>query len=289
MVGSMSSTTVRIPATSANLGPGYDTMGLALQLYNTVKVTKVTGRGKRGEPHEMVDSAADAFFRVARKKPFGFSWSIEGEVPRSRGLGSSVTVRLGILHGLNDLAGAPLEREKIYDLCAELEGHPDNAAPAAFGGFTIAAAGMPLQRYRVDPSLEIVLLIPDFEVLTGDARKVLPKTIPLTDAVKSAGHAAAIAGAFASHDYHLLAGGFQDAFHQPHRSKFVPFLDDVIRAGVQAGALGGWLSGSGSAIACATLDEPERVAAAMLSASGQQHATAFSTRVDNAGVRIKHN
>ncbi|GAB4168450.1 MAG: homoserine kinase [Terrimicrobiaceae bacterium] len=282
----MSSTTVRIPATSANLGPGYDTMGIALQLYNTMTVTRL-GKGQPdGEPHAMVDEAAAAFFRVARKKPFRYSWSIKGEVPRSRGLGSSVTVRLGILHGLNDLADSPLDREKIYALCAELEGHPDNAAPAAFGGFTIAASGMALQRYRVDPVLEIVLLIPDFEVLTKDARKVLPKTLPLADAVRSAGHAAAIAGAFASRDYHLLAGGFQDAFHQPKRAKFVPFLDDVIRAGVRAGALGGWLSGSGSAIACVTLEEPERIAAAMLSASGQQHATAFSTRVDNSGVRV---
>lgn len=282
----MPSALIKIPATSANLGPGYDCMGIALQLFNEVRVTRERVAKKAGPPDAMVDTAADAFFRTVGRKAFPFSWSIHGEVPRSRGLGSSVTVRLGILHGLNDLSGGLLGRHAIYELCSELEGHPDNAAPAAFGGFTIACPGVELQRYRVEASLEIVLLIPDFEVLTPKARKVLPKTLPFADAVYSAAHAAAIAGAFASRDYARLAGCFEDRIHQPYREKLVPFLGEVVAAGKKAGALGGWLSGSGSTIACATLGAPEKVAAAMLSASGLQHATAISARVDNTGVRI---
>jgi homoserine kinase len=112
-----------------------------------------------------------------------------------------VTVRLGVLHGLNQLAGAPLSREQIFQLCAELEGHPDNAAPAAFGGFTIARPGGGFQRYRVDNTLDFALLIPDFEVSTSDARRVLPKSIPFDNAVTSVSNACAIAGAFASRDY----------------------------------------------------------------------------------------
>ena len=282
----MTSATARVPATSANLGPGYDAMGLALKIYNHVTVSKL-GRGASASPADpMIDGAAALFFRASKKKPFPFSWSIEGDVPRSRGLGSSVTVRLGILHGLNDLAGGPLEREALFDLCTELEGHPDNAAPAAFGGFTVAAQGAPLQRYRVDPEIEFVLLIPECEVLTGEARRVLPEKLPFADAVYSAGQAAAVAAAFASRDYKRLAGCFGDRLHQPYRKKFVPFLDDVISAGVKAGALGGWLSGSGSTVACATLGEPERVAAAMLAASGLQHATAITARADNSGVKV---
>jgi len=282
----MASTTVKVPATTANLGPGYDNMGIALQLYNWVTVSKVTRASSAGPAHKMVDTSADLFFKTAKKRPFRFSWEIAGEVPRSRGLGSSVTVRLGILHGLNDQAGSPLEREQLYDLCVELEGHPDNAAPAAFGGFCIAGSGAELQRYRVDPSLEIVLLIPNYEILTADARKVLPSKIPFADAVYSSAQSAAIAGAFASRDYARLQGCFGDRLHQPYREKLVPFLQPVIEAGIGAGALGGWLSGSGSTVACATTANPETVAAAMIAASGQQGATAVSARVDNNGVRI---
>ena len=279
----MASVSVKVPATTANLGPGYDCMGIALQIYNTVTVRK----GPGGEPpHPMVEEAASAFFSTSGKRPFEFAWKIEGEVPKSRGLGSSVTLRLGILHGLNDLAGSPLDRDQLFELCAQLEGHPDNAGPAAYGGFTLTAPGCALQRYRVETGIEFVLLIPDFEILTDDARRVLPESIPFRDAVYSAAHAAVVAGAFASRDYARLAGAFGDRIHQPARSHFVPFLDKVISAGMAAGALGGWLSGSGSTIACLTLGDPERVAAAMLSASGLQHATAFSARADNAGVRV---
>ncbi len=281
----MTSSSIKIPATTANLGPGFDCMGIALQIYNWVTVTKA-GKGVVIVPDAMADEAGAAFFRAAKRKPFGFGWSIRGEVPKSRGLGSSVTVRLGILHGLNDLCGGPLSREEIFAICAELEGHADNAAPAAFGGFTIVCPGTEIQRYRIDTTLEFVLLIPDYEVLTETARKVIPKTVPFADAVYSASHAAAVAGAFASRDYARLAGAFGDRLHQPFREKFVPFLDKVIAAGRKAGALGGWLSGSGSTVACVTLGSPEKVAAAMLAASGLQHATAITARADNSGVKI---
>lgn len=282
----MTSVCIKVPATTANLGPGYDCMGVALQIYNQVTVTKLGPQKNSAVLEGMAEEAAQAFFKRARRKPFAFEWKITGEVPRSRGLGSSVTVRLGILHGLNALAGGPLEREQIFELCAALEGHPDNAAPAAFGGFTISAPGADLQRYRVGSALEFVLLIPEFELLTSGARKVLPTKISFEDAVFSSAHAAAIAGAFASRDYARLKGTFDDRLHQPSREKLVPFLPEVIAAGVKAGALGGWLSGSGSTIACATLGSPEKVAAAMLSACSLSHASAVTARADNTGARI---
>lgn len=275
---------IRVPATSANLGPGYDCLGIALQLYNTVSLER---SGSSIDPtDEMVAAAADAFFSAAKRRPFGFRWKVEGEVPASRGLGSSVTVRLGILHGLNDQIGARFSRERLYEICAELEGHPDNAAAASFGGFTVAAQGVPLQRYRVEARLEIVLLIPDFEISTAKARKLLPASVPFPDAAYSAGQAAAIAGAFASRAYESLAGAFGDRLHQPRRKPLVPYLEETILAARQAGALGGWLSGSGPAVACATLESPEKIAAAMLAASGLQHARAVTARADNAGVKI---
>lgn len=282
MLGEMKSVQVRVPATTANLGPGFDAMGIALGLYNTTTVT----RGRGVDPGEMATEAAEMFFAESGVKKFDFHWSVRGDVPRSRGLGSSVTVRLGVLHGLNALAGKPLDRRTVFRLCAELEGHPDNAAPAAFGGFCIASRSGPLQRYRVGEELAFVLLIPDMELETSKARGVLPSKIPLADAALSVGNAAAIAGAFASGDYRMLAGCFEDRLHQPYRAKLLPFLNDVIAAGCAAGALGGWLSGAGSTVACAALRRPDKVANAMISACGLESACAIVVRADNAGVKI---
>ena len=282
MLGEMKSVRVRVPATTANLGPGFDAMGIALSLYNTTTVA----RGRGSDPGDMATAAANLFFEASGVKKFDFHWSVQGYVPRSRGLGSSVTVRLGVLHGLNALAGKPLDRQAVFRLCAELEGHPDNAAPAAFGGFCIAPKSGPLQRYPVGEELAFVLLIPDMELETSKARGVLPAKIPLADAALSVGNAAAIAGAFASGDYRRLAGCFEDRLHQPYRAKLMPFLDDVIAAGCAAGALGGWLSGAGSTVACAALRRPDKVANAMISACGLESACAIVVRADNAGVKI---
>jgi homoserine kinase len=278
----MSAVRVRVPATTANLGPGFDCLGVALQVYNWITIK----REASGPSDGMVDAASEAFFRRTAGRPFSFGWSVAGEVPRSRGLGSSVTVRLGVLHGLNALTGSPLRPEDVFQLCAELEGHPDNAAPAAFGGFTIAGTKGAIQRYRVGRELGFALLIPDFEVCTSDARSVLPKAVPLGDAMVSLANACAIAGAFASHDYEKLAGCFDDRLHQPFREKLVPFLAPVIDAGMKAGALGGWLSGSGSTVACLALEKVERVAGAMLAACELPGARVLTTRADNTGVRI---
>jgi homoserine kinase len=272
----------KVPATTANLGPGFDCLGIALRIYNEVIV-----RAAPGHPDGMADQAAEAFFTRADIAPFDFDWSVKGQVPRSRGMGSSVTVRLGLLHGLNELADGPLSDVALYQLCCDLEGHPDNAAPAAFGGFTVARKDASFQRYKVSKKLRFVLLVPDFEVETPAARKALPERIPFKDAVVSASNAAAISAAFASGEYENLRGTFTDYLHQPYRLPLIPCLNDVIAAGEKAGAIGGWLSGSGSTIACVTLADPEKVARAMQEASGLKNTEVFITQADNKGVRVK--
>src|SRR5206468_9812406 len=137
-------------------GPGFDCLGVALRIYNDVTVTR--GARFRGPP--IARGAADLFFERVGRAPFSFSVSIRGDVPRSRGLGGSVTVRLGVLRALNLLTGNRLNRLAIFRLCAQLEGHPDNAAPAVFGGFTVAR-DKNVQRFRVSSALSFVLLIPD--------------------------------------------------------------------------------------------------------------------------------
>jgi homoserine kinase len=277
----MQQVTVRAPASTSNLGPGFDCLGVALSLYNQVTVKS----GTAGGGNRMVRDAARKFFAVANCKPFDFSCDILGNVPIGRGLGSSVTVRLGVLNALNEIARTNLSRDELFKLCAELEGHPDNAAPASFGGFTIAR-GTDVQHFNVSPRLRFILLIPSFEISTIEARRLLPADILRTNAARNTANVAAIAAAFATRDYKRLRGCFVDYLHQPFRKKLVPFLDRVITAAERAGALGAFLSGSGSAICALGLDDSKKIAAAMQRASRLFHTQTVITRADNRGVRI---
>ena len=217
----------------------------------------------------MMRESGQRFFEAAAVAPFKFSVSITGDVPPSRGLGSSVTVRLGVMHALNELSKGTLTRAQLFELCATLEGHPDNAAPAEFGGFTVAR-DLECQQFSVSARLHFVLLVPDFEIATAQARRVLPSRVARLDAVKSCWerlcHHRRIRLARISKN---CAARLGIGLHQPFRRKLIPFLDHVIAAGEAAGALGGFLSGSGSTIACLTLRSPEKVARAMLEAAGR--------------------
>jgi homoserine kinase len=279
--GSMGKITVQVPASTSNLGPGFDCLGVALRLYNRVTIV----RGDKGSSSRIVSEAARLFFKESRARSFPFSCEIQGDVPPSRGLGGSATVRLGVLHGLNRLAGNPLARLSIFQLGARLEGHPDNAAPASFGGFTVVC-GENVQRFEVNPRLYFILLIPDFEIETSRARKVLPSKIERAGAVESCANACAITAAFASRDYEKLRGAFADRLHQPFRQKLIPFLPRVIVAAEKAGALGAFLSGSGSTIAAVALQSPKKVASAMLRAARSTSVRTIITTADNRGVSL---
>ena len=277
----MQRVTVRVPASTSNLGPGFDCLGVALRIYNDVIVT----RGARSRPQAIVEKAADLFFHHTRRESFSFSVSVTDNIPLSRGLGSSVTVRLGVLLALNALTGNHVDLSSIFQLCAQLEGHPDNAAPAIFGGFTVVR-GQTVQRFDVSALLSFVLLIPDLKITTSGARRILPSQIMRVAAVKNCANACAITAAFASGNYRNLRGAFADYLHQPYRLKLIPFLPRVIAAAEEAGALGAFLSGSGSTIAAVTLHSLKKVAAAMLRAAGSATAHTVVTRADNRGARV---
>ena len=280
--------TVQVPASTTNLGPGFDCLGVALQLWNRTRVSRVNGSSASRSPRpKMVDEAAQAFFSKSTISPFEFDWSLEGNVPPARGLGSSVTLRLGILLGLNQLANSIYSTSEIKVLCDELEGHPDNTAAALNGGFTVVNARRnAVQRFEVSSDLHFVLFIPDFEVATSEARKVLPATYSRTDIVENLANVALIAAAFATHDYESLRDTFDDRLHEPYREPLVPMLRDLVSAGQKAGALGGFLSGSGSTIACLTTKDPQPVADAMRTAAGNAKGKISIVQADNSGARI---
>lgn len=271
-----STASVRIPGTTANLGPGFDTLGIALRLYNRATVTRTEGRGvtlvsslsdaSQAAATALLSEATRRFFRVARIPSFGFTIALTGKVPIARGLGSSVTARLGCVGALNLLCGEPLGRAELFQLVSTLEGHPDNAAPALFGGFTAAtmvAGKARAIRFPVSSRARFVTLIPRFEVSTPLARTLVPQEFSKADTVHCLTRVAMITAAFASGELEALRGCFDDRIHQPYREKLIPQLSGVIRAGEKAGALGGWLSGSGSTIICLTLEQSESVARAM--------------------------
>jgi homoserine kinase len=290
----MQEITVRVPASASNLGPGFDCLGVALRIHNTFTFRRSPMR--RPVHSRIVSETAEQFFKQARRCIFSFSCSVAEQVPRSRGLGSSATVRLGTLLALNRLSGDPLDRLIVFRLCAELEGHPDNAAPATFGGFAVVGSARsanrtpqrgvpPFQCFEISSRLYFVLLISELEIQTSRARRILPARISHAAAVENCANACAITAAFASQDYEKLRGRFTDHLHQPFRSKLVPFLPSVISAAEKAGALGAFLSGSGSTIAAVTLRAPKKVAAAMTRVA-KIPACTIITQADNLGAQL---
>lgn len=275
----MNQVIVGVPASTSNFGPGFDCLGAALQIYN--EVTVIGGGSDKTSP--IVRETARIFFKTARVRPISFGCFISDRIPRRRGLGSSATVRSGLLLGLNALAGGSLSRQQVFELCADLEGHPDNAAPAIFGGFTVVR-GSGVQRFNVSSRVRFVILVPELEIETHAARRILPSRIKFGDAVRNSGNASAIASAFASGDYEKARGAFEDYLHQPARTRLIKFLPRVISAAEKQGALGAFLSGSGSAIAAVTLENSEEIGRAMQRAAKGK---VIIVRADNRGAVVR--
>lgn len=271
--------TVRVPASTSNCGAGFDSLGLALSLYNRVTLTRLPRAEISGErasderAGEMVGATAAAFFAAASRDAFGFSYRIEGDVPTARGLGSSVTVIAGVLAGLDALAATQFPRHKLVEIATALEGHPDNASAGILGGFTVSrcdpASGKYLDTIRVTVPGDLVFVVasPSVELLTKESRGALPQMLPFFDAVKSINSAAYFTAAFATGDFEKLGHAAGDFMHEPYRLPKIRGARAAIDAGVEAGALTGWLSGSGSSVLCVSrVDAADRVAASMCAA-----------------------
>ena len=277
---------VRVPATTANLGCGFDVLGLALQIYNTFTLTLTPEPGWRVMLPDGVDLPSDGdnlVFRAARDvfaragdKPTGLHLSLDMDIPLARGLGSSSAAIVGGLLAANALAGDPLKRDALLDMAVEMEGHPDNVTPALMGGLTLS--------YEVDdchaflpldfPSdLSVVVAIPDFELPTAKARAVLPPQISRADAVFNCSRTALLVAALEMKRYDLLPAAMDDRLHQPFRAALVPGMQAAMAAGYGAKALGVVLSGAGPTLVALTLSDPQAVAAAISDAFAAHHVT----------------
>lgn len=265
--------TACVPATTANLGSGFDTLGIALKLYNRIDVGLTSEGGVNvistdSAARAMLQETLDLFAAETGRSALGVNVRLESDIPIARGLGSSVTLRLGLIGALNRLTAAGLSRPGMLKLVTRLEHHPDNAAPALFGGFAVAGSINEEVRCQVFPVREdarFVTVIPNFEVSTEAARTRIPQQYSKSDTIHGVNRAALITACLARGDLKGLKGLFDDRLHQPYRAELVPGLYDVIRAGERVGAIGGWLSGSGSTIVCLTLENEDAVAEAMQS------------------------
>ena len=249
---------IDIPATSANLGPGFDCLGMALSLYNVIEVKKsdklfieVYGEGQKSIPQNERNLTYRSYVRALAemgKPPIPAHFKQINRIPSTRGLGSSATAVVGGILAANAMAGANWSKERILKLATELEGHPDNVAPAVYGGFTVAMGDgedIKCQSFPIPRELVPVALIPQFELSTKKARSALPKTISHKDACQNIAHASMLVACMAKRDTRTMEGIFRDKMHQPYRSPLIPGFEEMLTRCEEAGAIGAFLSGAG--------------------------------------------
>lgn len=249
---------VQVPATSANLGPGFDTLGLALNLYNTFTFQEIpegleiTGcEAKFANENNLVYTSMLKTFNRIGYSINGMKVDIKTDIPVSRGLGSSATCILGGVIGANKIAGSPLTKDEILELATEIEGHPDNIAPALFGGLVVSVMEREKIFYNqinVSKGIKFVALIPDFTLSTRDARHVLPSSVSYGDAIYNIGKVSLLLSALSNGRHDLVKIGIKDKLHQPYRGKLIPRFEEILNKCDEMGSLGVFLSGAGPTI-----------------------------------------
>ncbi len=260
---------VRVPATSANIGPGFDAFGLAYQLYNTFSFRekddgKLTIRGVshhyQGKSN-LVYKAMNRVFERVNYSPKGLYIYSDINVPVSRGLGSSATCIVAGLAGANALCGHPLTEKTIFNMAVEMEGHPDNIAPAMYGGLVCSIGNNDDNYYikkEVADCFAFHLIIPNFPLSTKAARKALPKTIPHKDGVFNVSRATMTYLALTEGRPDILSLSMKDRLHQPYRRSLIRSYDIVCKKAEKFGALGECISGAGPTILVITNQEESK-------------------------------
>lgn len=265
---------VKVPATSANIGPGFDTMGIAFPLYNTVTIeeTILPGSGVLIElvsdfdykdkallEHIPVDEnsiiykAVELLYNSIGQTPSELKITVDSKIPMTRGLGSSSSVIVGALIAANELLGKPADEAALLSIATEIEGHPDNVAPAILGGMLFASlqedGSVVYKKLPWPEDWKITACVPDFELSTDVARSVLPKEVPMKDAIFNAQRMAMFVDAVHTHDSKMMKFALQDRLHQPYRMNLIPGFAEILEAlKYEENVLGCVISGAGSTI-----------------------------------------
>lgn len=259
----MATMRVRVPATMANIGPGFDCMGMALNLYNELEVEVLEsglvienlGRDTEGLPTDethLVVRSMERVFQVVGRRPEGMHLKVTTAIPVSRGLGSSAACIVGGLVAANELTGGSLQQQELLELAVELEGHPDNVAPALLGGIVVSAgeAGdTSYIRFPVPAELQTLTAIPNVALSTSAARQALPSEVAYADAVHNVGRAALLVAALMQENYTVVEKALDDRLHQPYRSRLLPSLNHIYQQSKAKGLKAMIISGAGPTLA----------------------------------------
>ena len=276
---------VDVPATTANLGPGFDCLGAALDLNNRFAMRRIEGGGERfeliiegsegshlrGGPENLVYRAAQRVWKAAGLEPVALEARVRLAVPPARGLGSSATAIVAGLMGANALVGEPLSKEKLLELAIDIEGHPDNVVPSLLGGLCMTAKAAS-QRWRVvrcewASTVKAVVAIPSIRLSTSEARRAMPKAVPVSDAVVNLGALTLLLQGLRTGSGDLISDGMHDRLHEPYRWRLIKGGDQVKQAAMDAGAWGCAISGAGpSVLALCPEDKGVAVSRAMVRA-----------------------
>jgi len=303
-----SSATISVPATTANIGPGFDCLGAALSLYNrftfspldaapgTVEITASGTESDRvqTDASNLVYQAFVKFYQALEQPVPAVKIAIEMEVPLARGLGSSATAIVGGLVGANALTGFATSRAIVTQLAIAMEGHPDNVVPALTGGCRLAATN-PQGEWEIcdipwHDSITPIVAIPDFELSTAEARRVLPATYSRADAIFNTAHLGLLVRGLETGNANWLTAALDDRVHQPYRKNLIPGYDAIHQAAMKAGAYGLVISGAGStvlALAETSQAEPVRTAIATTWQSLEMKAEVKVVQLDRAGANAQ--
>jgi homoserine kinase len=298
--------TIRVPATSANLGPGFDSLGLALDLWNEAIITlaieysvQVNGEGMEklsaGENNLIIRSAQRLAEEVGKWLP-PFHLDCINRIPLSSGLGSSAAAKLTGLLGANRLLGTPLSSKEILNLASEMEGHPDNVAPALLGGLVVSTMedGKVLAHKinveaNTDSSIHITVVLPNFHISTQQARAALPDHVTTKDAVQNISRAVMVSEAFRNGDLELLSKAMTDTLHQPYRLPLIPGARAAMDTAKEAGAAAAAISGAGPGIIAFSSKRDPVIGEAMARAFEQAglKARTFQLKMSNHGAEAQ--
>lgn len=294
---------VRVPGTTANCGPGFDAVGIACTLYNTLEVTltndnivtvDVAGAGKGTIPIDDRNIAFQAIQMVFSRIGANFTGirlSMDNAIPLARGLGSSAAAIVAGLIAANHLTGNRLAKDKLVEMATELEGHPDNVTPAILGGITISVMeDKRVRSLRIIPPapLSMVVTVPEFTLSTKLARQALPQTVPFKDAVYNVSRTGMLIAALCKGEFSYLDSALNDRLHQPYRQQLIPGMESVFAAARNSGAIGAAISGAGPSLIAFTTGQAIQIGEAMTEAFKKLDINSqyYCLQIDSDGAKI---
>ncbi len=292
---------VKIPATSANLGAGFDSLGIALTMYNkiwieesdSVDIASIDGSRQRTDKTNLIYTTVEFLYNHFGKKLPGLFIRQKNDIPFTRGLGSSSACIIGGLLGANHLLGNPLDKKGIIDIAAKMEGHPDNSTPALLGGFVASVYDgeeVHCIKKEIQKDIDFYAFIPSFPLSTEKARAAVPKTLSLGDAIHNLSRASLFSISIQTGAYHNLKVACQDKLHQPHRLPLIERGSDIMDISYALGAYASYISGAGSTIMSIVDDNDlgfANRAREKMAKEGIDKYNIVKLKVDNTGATLK--